>query len=442
LFGRRSVRARGREEEGPLLNESPEKRLQRDREGGLLAGVCSGIALRLSVDPTLVRVTTVILTVVTGGVAAIGYGLFWVALPVAGEEPIARRWKPRHGSRARVRRSAPEREFKGSWAVGAGAGFVTLGLLFIFRETGVWWSDALVWPLVIAAAGAALIWRQFSESARARAERAADSTADPAGAPKSRRSLLGPFRGGVGVALLLGGALLFLYINGALSAGGEVALAGLTAVIVIGLVAAPIWLRSSRELSTERAERIRSEERAEVAAHLHDSVLQTLALIQKNPEDSRRISTLARRQERELRDWLSGKTESERADSLAESLKAVAADVEELYEVPIDAVTVGDRPLDEQSVALVAASREAMTNAAVHAGQDGPVRLYAEIDRRHCQVFVHDRGPGFDPDSVPDDRRGVRDSIFGRMEANGGSAKVRSVPGEGTEVELTMETKA
>lgn len=417
----------------PPLNESPENRLQRDRDGDMVAGVCSGIALRLSVDPTLVRVITAVLTVLTGGVAAIGYGLLWVALPVAGEEPSPRRWKPRQGSRQRVRTPAPARQFRGSWAVGAGAGFVTLGLLFIFRETGVWWSDSLVWPLVIAAAGVALIWRQFSESGRERAGKPGASTR-PHGRP-----LLGPFRGGVGIALLLGGAVLFLYINGALSAGGDVALAGLTAVIVIGMVVAPIWVRSARELSTERTERIRSEERAEVAAHLHDSVLQTLALIQKNPEDTRRVSTLARSQERELREWLSGKTESERANSVAESLKAVAAEVEERHQVPIDAVTVGDRPLDERSVALVAASREAMTNAVRHAGGAGPVRLYAEIEPKRCLVFIHDRGPGFDLESVPADRRGVRDSIFGRMEAHGGTAEVRSIPGEGTEVELLIE---
>lgn len=383
-----------------------------------MAGVCSGLALRLNVDVTLVRVFTVVLTVITGGVAAIGYGLLWVALPAAGDDPIVRRWKPRQGSRAKVRATRPVREFKGTWAVGAGAGFVTLGLLFVFRETGVWWSDSLVWPLVIAATGVALIWRQLSGA---------------------EGSYLGPFRGGFGVALLLGGALLFLYINGALSAGGDAALAVLTAVIVIGLVAAPLWVRSARQLSTERAERIRSEERAELAAHLHDSVLQTLALIQKNSDDSRRVSTLARSQERELREWLSGKTESERADSLAESLKAVAAEVEERHQVPIDAVTVGDRPLDEKSVALVAATREATTNAARHAGAAGPVRLYAEIGPKRSQVFVHDRGPGFDPDAVPDDRRGVRDSILGRMETHGGRAEIRSTPGEGTEVELVME---
>lgn len=405
----------------------------------MVAGVCSGLALRLRIDATLIRVITVILTVITGGVAAVGYGLLWAALPVAGEGPTPRRWKPRQGSRPRSRTRAPKRHFRGTWVIGAGAGFVTLGLLFIFREAGIWWSDSLVWPLVIAAAGVALIWRQFSESARDRAERDESEAVYVAGTNPRRRSLLGPFRGGVGIALLLGGAVLFLYINGALSAGGDVALAGLTAVIVIGLVVAPIWARSARELSTERTERIRSEERAEVAAHLHDSVLQTLTLIQKNPEDTRRVSTLARSQERELRDWLSGKSATDRAQSLAESLKAVAAEVEEKHQVPIDAVTVGDRPLDERSVALVAATREAMTNAVRHAGEAGAIRLYAEIDPRRCQVFVHDRGPGFNPESVPSDRRGVRDSIIGRMEANGGSAEIRSIPGEGTEVELLIE---
>lgn len=405
----------------------------------MVAGVCSGIALRLNVDPTLVRVVAVLLTVVTGGVAAIGYGLLWAALPAGSGQPGIRRWKPRQGSRSRVGVSAPPRPFKGSWAVAAGAGFVTLGLLFIFRETGVWWSDSLVWPLVIAAAGAALIWRQFGESAGGQEQREADPGSGPARGTAGRGGLPGPFRGGVGIALLLGGAVLFLYINGALSAGGDVALAGLTAVIVIGMVAAPLWARSARELSAERAERIRSEDRAEVAAHLHDSVLQTLALIQKNPEDSRRISTLARSQERELREWLSGRSEGESADSLADALRSVAAEVEELHEVPIDAVTVGDRPLDENTAALVAASREAMTNAARHAGSAGPVRLYAEIDPKRIEVFVHDRGPGFDPAAVPGDRRGVRDSILGRMEAHGGKVEIRSAPGEGTEVELVME---
>lgn len=313
--------------------------------------------------------------------------------------------------------------------VATGAGLTVLGLLFVFRELDVWWSDALVWPLVLATAGAALVWRQFSGG----------SGEDPAKPP--RRSRLGPYRGGFGIALLLAAAVLFLYINGALEAGGEVALAGLTAVVVIGLVLAPLWARLASRLSAERAERIRSQERAEVAAHLHDSVLQTLALIQKNPGDARRISTLARSQERELREWLGGKSGREPEHRLADSLKAVAAEVEERHQVPIDAVTVGDRPLDDRSMALVAASREAMTNAARHAGDAGAIRLYAEITDGRAQIFIRDRGAGFDPGSVPADRHGLRDSIIGRMERHGGRAEIRSEPGEGTEIELTMEAE-
>ncbi|MDQ2700861.1 MAG: ATP-binding protein, partial [Actinomycetota bacterium] len=153
------------------------------------------------------------------------------------------------------------------------------------------------------------------------------------------------------------------------------------------------------------------------------------------------VSTLARRQERELREWLSGKTESDRETSLASALEAAAAEVEERHGVPIDVVAVGDHALDGRGSALVAASREAMTNAVRYAGDAGTVRLYAEITEDEAQVFVRDRGDGFDLESVPEDRRGVRDSILGRMERNGGSAEVRSGDGEGTEVELTMEMK-
>ncbi len=188
----------------------------------------------------------------------------------------------------------------------------------------------------------------------------------------------------------------------------------------------------------ERSERIRSQERADLAAHLHDSVLQTLTLVQKRADDPRQVATLARLQERELREWLSGRSPADRDQNLATSLEALGAEVEERHEVPIDVVTVGDRPLDEKGAALVAASREALTNAARYA-DSGPITMYAQISDDRSQVFVHDRGEGFDIDSIPDDRRGVRDSILGRMERHGGKAVVRSTPGEGTEIELTME---
>lgn len=395
--------------------------------------MCAGIARRFTIDPTLVRVVTVILTAATGGIAALAYLLFWAALP-AGPDPgnaPAGSW----GSRRERRQARPaagpgptRSDFRGSWAVGAGAGLIVLGLLFMFRGLDLWWSDALVWPLVLATAGAALLWRQLA------------GNGEPAGR-RPRRALPLPFRGGFGLALVLAAAVLFLYVNGVLAAGGKVALAGLTGIVVLGLVLAPFWARQAGRLSAERAERIRSQERAEVAAHLHDSVLQTLALIQKNPGESRRVSTLARAQERELREWLAGGAAGPADRQLAASLEAAAVEVEERHQVPIEAVTVGDRPLDRRSRALVSASREALTNAARHAGDRGPVRLYAEITPERTQVFVRDRGAGFDPSALPEGRHGVRDSIVGRMERNGGRAEIRSAPGEGTEIELTMETK-
>lgn len=425
-------------------------RISRDPGQGIVAGVCAGFARRFVLDPVLVRVVTAILIIATGGLAALGYLLLWAALPTGrrrtdDETAISGSWGARRANRRRSgddRRASPtsgtgtaakgDALYRGSWLVGAGAGLTLLGLLFVFRGLDIWWSDSLGWPLVLATAGAALVWRQFSGAGEA-----GDETAGR----RSRRSRLGPYRGWFGVALLLAAGVLFLYVNGALEAGGKPALAGLTAVVVLGLVLAPIWARLAGRLSAERAERIRSQERAEVAAHLHDSVLQTLALIQKNPGDSRRVSTLARSQERELRQWLAGGSPAGTGRTLAPALEQAAAEVEELHQTPIEVVTVGDRPLDERFAALLAAGREALTNAARHAGDGGPISLYAEISPEQVQVFIRDRGAGFDPEAITPGRHGLRDSIVGRMERNGGRAEIRSEPGEGTEIELTMEAR-
>jgi signal transduction histidine kinase len=196
-----------------------------------------------------------------------------------------------------------------------------------------------------------------------------------------------------------------------------------------------------RRLRTERVARARSEERAEVAAHLHDSVLQTLALIQRRTEKPDEVARLARRQERELRDWLADSAPSRPDERLADALRAAAAEIEDSHGAPIEAVVVGDAPLDDRLEALVAASREALTNSAKFASEGGPVRLYAEIEDGSARVFIDDRGPGFDPDEIPADRRGVRESIIGRMRRHGGKAQIRSEPGDGTEVELTMRAR-
>jgi signal transduction histidine kinase len=240
------------------------------------------------------------------------------------------------------------------------------------------------------------------------------------------------------IAVVLGGALFFFWASGVLEAAGDAALAALVVTVALALISAPLWWTMARRLAAERTARARSQERSEVAAHLHDSVLQTLALVQQRAADQDEVAKLARRQERELRSWLAGEGPPRPAERLADALRAAAAEVEEAHGAQVEAVVVGDAMLDERTEALVAATREALTNAAKFASDGGPVRLYAEIDDG-ARVFVDDRGPGFDPEAIPEDRRGVRESIIARMKRYGGRAEIRSGPGEGTEVELTLE---
>jgi signal transduction histidine kinase len=204
----------------------------------------------------------------------------------------------------------------------------------------------------------------------------------------------------------------------------------------LALVSSPWWLQMARELSAERNARIREQERAEVAAHVHDSVLHTLTLIQRHVDDPREVTRLARSQERELRGWLyRGRADPDQ--DLAAALERAAAEVEDAHGIAIEVVVVGDCPMDEHLAALRDAAREALVNAAKYAG-GAPVSLYAEVEPDQVTAFVRDRGPGFDPDDVPEDRLGLRQSVRGRMSRNGGTAVVRSAPGDGTEVQLEM----
>jgi signal transduction histidine kinase len=392
--------------------------LRRDPGRGVLAGVAAGIARRLGIDPLIVRVGFIAASF-AGGFGLALYLLGWAVMP--GED----------GGRAPVERIAGKRE---TWLVVAGMVLLALAALLLLREWGIWFSDAIVWPVILTAAGAALIWRQSTAGDEPVAQRRAAARAAPRTPGLSLpRDALG--RAFVGAALIVGGGLVFLWLNGALGAARDVLLAVVVVVVALTLILAPWWLRLARGLTAERTERIRSQERAEVAAHLHDSVLQTLALMQKRVDDPREVAALARRQERELRAWLNGRRASGDA-TIALALEAAAAEVEEAHGVPVEVVAVGDAPLDERAHALVAAAREALVNAAKFAG---PVALYAEVDPERIEVFVRDRGPGFDPAAVPDDRRGVRESIVGRMERHGGRAVVHSAPGAGTEVELVMK---
>jgi signal transduction histidine kinase len=209
-------------------------------------------------------------------------------------------------------------------------------------------------------------------------------------------------------------------------------------VVTIGglaLITGPWWMRMMTTLSLERSERIRSQERADIAAHLHDSVLQTLALIQRNAASPREVARLARGQERTLRTLLYGTRTA--SGQFGDELRVAAAEVEDAYAVSVDVVLVGDAPLNDDLAALVAAAREALVNAARHSGVDA-VSVYAEFEPEQVSVFVKDRGAGFELDEIGADRQGVRGSIIGRVERHGGTVQVTSTRGSGTEVEMRM----
>jgi signal transduction histidine kinase len=231
-----------------------------------------------------------------------------------------------------------------------------------------------------------------------------------------------------GIALAIAGAIVMLdHLGSSRAFLAPGALAG-----AFALVLGPwVW-----QLARERGERIRLAERNKIAARIHDSVLQTLALVQRDADDPQRVRTLARRQERELRRWLYGSGYGT-AQTFADALAEAAADVEEGHAVRVELATTGDAPLDEPLTQVVLAAREAMTNAAKHAGVD-EVAVYAEVDDGAASVFVRDRGAGFDRAAVAAHRRGIAESIEARMQRAGGSATIQSSPGNGTEVELTM----
>ena len=320
-----------------------------------------------------------------------------------------------------------------------GVVFLTLAVLLLFRAWGIWLGDALVWPLLLAGGGGALIWRQ-SQGAEMVDTRPEAAPGGGAGRPRRRLRLARPSLSlvALGAALVVGAGFVFLWLNDALVAARDVVLAVGVVIVALGLILAPWWLRLVRGLDDEREERVRSQERAEMAAHLHDSVLQTLALMQKRADDPREVAALARRQERELRSWLNDGTARSSATSFAAALETAVAEVEDAHGVPVDVVAVGDRMVDEKAEALVAATREAVLNA-VKFAPDSAISVYAEVLDGRMEVFVRDRGPGFELGAVPADRRGLRESVLGRMARHGGRAEIHTRPGAGTEVELVME---
>jgi signal transduction histidine kinase len=342
------------------------ERSGRDR---VIAGVCAGLASRLGVDPTFVRLVFALLAL-AGGAGILLYFALWI--------------------------------YGEGWRTWAAAALVAAAAATLLLALGL---------SATAVAGATLLVAGFA------------IVVVRGGSLRPGGSL--PV---LGVTLLLAGAVLFLGTNGA---SGPFIVPGAVVGALVLVVGPWVW-----QLTTERAERIRMQERADVAARIHDSVLQTLALVQRHAGDAQRVSALARRQERELRRWLYG-SGIEAVTSLVDALGDAAADIEQLHGVRIELASAGDAPLDDKVGQVVLAAREAMTNAAKFSGVD-EVFVYAETGPDGIVVYVRDSGAGFDRSTVAADRHGIAESIEGRMKRAGGRATVTTAPGAGTEVELTL----
>jgi signal transduction histidine kinase len=385
-----------------------------------VAGVAAGIATHLGLPALAVRVAFVVLLVLNG-LGALLYAAFWAVLPAAPE--------PVRGESRRLLKIL-------GFAALAFVALVIRGVLGDGAEEPA--STAVGWLFALIAVGAGIIWHQTAGVDQRRAGSDA-SWLSAFLTERGRRAYL--------VRLVAGGALIVVGAVGLAVAlvpvaGASVAsvinglLFALLAVAGVGLVAAPLLWRVFGALREEREARIREQERAEFAAMVHDQVLHTLALIQRSAATGSTAHRLARAQERTLRTWLY-KPSGSPAEKLAAALEQAAGEVEDAYGVTVEAVVVGDAQTDERVGALVAASREALVNAARHAAV-ATVSLYAEVEPEQVTVFVRDRGVGFDPAEVDPSRHGVRGSIIGRMERHGGKAEIVSTPGEGTEVRLSM----
>ncbi len=398
--------------------------LRRDRDNSMLGGVAAGLAARMGWDVTMVR-TVLVLAFLVSGLGAAPYALAWLLVPASGE------------TKSIASTAVNDRRGIGQ---AAALGSLLVVILAIGSALGAGWLGKLAWGLVIALPALWLIWRNAPEAEQAPLRRLAEPVLGLASGEGKRRKwtklrVLLSFilaGAGLGVLLPLGHRELLL-----LQPLGGVLLVLAAVVLMLG----PWWLRIARDLVVERQARVRAEERADMAARVHDSVLQTLALIQRRAADPHQVVALARAQERELRSWLfDGRAPGSldgQALTLASGIRLIQQEVEAQHGVAVEAVTVGDCELNDDLSALLAAAREATVNAVKWSGAS-VVAVFAEVEPGAVALYVRDRGKGFDPEAVPGDRKGLAESIRARMARRGGTATVRSAPGEGTEVSLRM----
>jgi signal transduction histidine kinase/phage shock protein PspC (stress-responsive transcriptional regulator) len=437
--------------------------LIRSTEDRIIAGVCAGLARHLNVSVGIVRVGMVALAL-AGGAGVLLYIWLWLLVPTAADEAMAaeRAFNPRNiaenfargfGASGAIRDGVPAAPpaprpvtqplpqpgtptpnaentgtrrllQRGGKEILIGAALVLAGGAVVAQIAGINLPWGTWLPVLAIAAGAVIAWMQLDDSRRSGLMDRAGAT----GAQGAVRLLAGLVLVVAGIVTMVSGSITW-------EAMWPTLFASLAVLAGVLLVLAPWVLKYWRDLETERSGRIRETERAEIAAHLHDSVLQTLALIQNRAGSEQDVTRLARAQERELREWLYRDKRQEEG-KLVDRVKAVAAEIEDAYGHPVDVVAVGDAEMTDRHEVLVYATREAVQNAAKHAG--GGISVYVECAPGRSEVFVRDRGPGFELASVPPDRMGVRESLIGRMERHGGQAQIRNT-GSGTEVHLSLE---
>ncbi len=388
-------------------------RLMRRSGGRVVGGVAGGVADHLGVDVFRVRMAFVLLSALMGA-GIVAYGMLWIFTPAGADAP-----PPSHSERRQA------------------VGLILLGLALAVSMSWLFNGTAakVVAPIIVVAVGAALVWREFD----------AEGPRSILGLP-ARPTVLTWTRILAGATLIVVGLGVVVLARINLSSLGSALIAVAVTLIGVGLLTVPLWLRMMRALNAERSARIRNEEREEIASHLHDSVLQTLALIQRQAGDPQEVARLARSQERELRKWLFEDTVPAQS-SLAAALRTIAGEVEDQHGVKVTPVTVGDVSMDpgetgfglprEHFTAVLGATREALVNAAKHA-EVPTIDLFAEVEPHQVSIFVRDRGTGFDPAEVPSDRQGLAKSIHARIERRGGTVEVKSTLGRGTEVRIFL----
>jgi signal transduction histidine kinase len=396
--------------------------IRRSPDVRVLAGVCGGVSQATGIDVTLVRLAFVLLAL-GSGVGVLLYAVTWLLVPIGGETTtiFSRAVNDRRGIRL---------------VIAIIPALVVVQIVTAALHVG--YLGSFTWPLFLAAGAVLLIRRNASEKERVWINSDLVPMLHAGSQPRRRRTMA--VRVALGVVLGAVG-LFFLIVGHPTSAALRPVGGALLVIAAIVVVFGPWWLSLVRDLMAERQARAMAEERARMAAHVHDSVLQTLALIQRSADDPQHVVQLARTQERELRSWLfEGRPPGsigEDATTLSEGIGVLQRQVEADHGVTVQVVVVGDCELTDGLRALLDASREATVNAAKWSGAS-QISLYAEVEPDVVMLFVRDRGRGFDPDAVAEGHQGIAHSIRARMARFGGSVLIRSSPGRGAEVELTM----